>query len=157
MYFRSIWKNIKSRCQDPKCLAYPRYGARGITIRPAWSDDFELFHREVIDEIGDRPEGFMTLDRIDNDGHYEPGNIRWATVSEQNANRNPYMYQKRKGREHLPRWVEERKSRVPGRPPKFRAAFVSKRIPYRGIFTTCVVEAYQDALEMRKTLGIPVE
>jgi len=69
----------KARCTDPRSQAWPLYGGRGIRFLFA---SFEQF----LAEIGPRPAG-MTLDRTNNDGHYEPGNCRWATRSEQQRNK----------------------------------------------------------------------
>ena len=68
-----IWCNIKSRTTNPKVNCYPRYGGRGIRMCDEWFNSFEAFAKGV----GERPLG-MTLDRINNDGHYEPGNVRWV-------------------------------------------------------------------------------
>lgn len=78
------WKGMIQRCTNPKHTSYEYYGARGITICQRWRDSFEAF----LVDMGSRPEG-KTLDRIDNDGNYEPGNCRWATASEQNSNQRP--------------------------------------------------------------------
>jgi general stress protein YciG len=76
------WQSMKRRCTDPQHFAYHRYGGRGISVCEAWGADFWSFARDM----GDRLEGH-TLDRINNDGNYEPGNCRWANQATQSANR----------------------------------------------------------------------
>lgn len=79
------WQAMKQRCLNPISPNYKNYGARGISVHPAWVDSFADF----IADVGPAPgEGRrVSLDRIDNDGNYEPGNVRWATsVSEQLRN-----------------------------------------------------------------------
>ena len=70
------------RCQNPKSRAYPDYGGRGIRVCKQW----RLFSN-FIKDMGPRPSPHHSIDRIDVDGHYEPGNCRWATPQEQNRNR----------------------------------------------------------------------
>lgn len=77
------WRHAKSRCYDPNFPNYARYGGRGITMCEEWRRSFGCFLRD----LGDRPSVKHSLDRIDSNGNYEPGNCRWATVEDQNNNR----------------------------------------------------------------------
>jgi hypothetical protein len=85
------WANAKLRCFNPRREDYARYGGRGITMDPIFVESFEAFLKEV----GFRPSPKHSLDRIDNEGHYAPGNVRWATASEQNTNQRPRTRRKR--------------------------------------------------------------
>lgn len=75
------WRAMKNRCTNPNNAAYPRYGGRGIAVCARW-DSFENF----LFDMGRRPSPKHSIDRINNDGDYEPGNCRWATSSQQNSN-----------------------------------------------------------------------
>lgn len=81
----STWRHIQQRCYNPKNKAWDNYGGRGIRVCQEWRDSFEAFYAHV----GPRPSKDLTLDRINNDGHYEPGNVRWATWQQQHANKRP--------------------------------------------------------------------
>lgn len=76
------WENMRQRCHRKESVEYHRYGGRGITVCDRWLLSFEDFFLDV----GKRPSELHTLDRINNNGHYEPGNVRWATRKEQSAN-----------------------------------------------------------------------
>ncbi len=76
------WNGIIQRCTNPKSQNWHRYGGRGIRVCSEWLD-FETFLRDM----GEKPGPGYSIDRIDNDGNYEPGNCRWVTHKENCANR----------------------------------------------------------------------
>jgi hypothetical protein len=76
------WCSAKERCHTPTHAQFASYGDRGISVCPEWRNDFLAFFAY----IGQCPDGH-SLDRINNDGNYEPGNVRWATRTEQQRNR----------------------------------------------------------------------
>ena len=77
----NIWAAMIQRCTNPKSRDWRLYGARGITVCERWRK-FENF----LADMGTKPDG-LSIDRIDNDGNYEPGNCRWATALEQARNK----------------------------------------------------------------------
>lgn len=77
----TVWSNMWGRCVSPNNISYKHYGGRGITVCDRWRD-FEAF----VDDMGEPPEGSQ-IDRIDNDGNYEPGNCRWTTRVENARNK----------------------------------------------------------------------
>jgi hypothetical protein len=88
-YLYVCWKAIKRRCLDRSSGNYYLYGARGISVYSGWINDPAAFVSYVITVLGDRPTPCHSIDRADNNGNYEPGNLRWATKSQQVHNRRP--------------------------------------------------------------------
>jgi hypothetical protein len=78
------WAAMMSRCCSQANRSYHRYGGRGVTVCLEWQDRL-AFIEWIEANLGPRPAG-KSLDRIDNDGNYEPGNVRWATVRQQSDN-----------------------------------------------------------------------
>lgn len=76
-----IWKNMRQRCMNPHNPSWLRYGGRGIQLCDRWKESFENF----LSDMGESPNG-LSIDRIDNNGNYEPANCRWATSLTQGRN-----------------------------------------------------------------------
>lgn len=81
------WSSMLARCTDPNATGWKHYGGRGIRVCPQWQRGPGGFERFLAD-MGTRPVG-TSLDRIDNEGNYEPSNCRWATPKEQRSNQRP--------------------------------------------------------------------
>lgn len=77
-----VWQGMKVRCYSENHKHYPNYGGRGITVCDRWKDSFENFHEDV----GEGYEKGLQLDRVDNDGNYEPDNVRWVTPHQNTMN-----------------------------------------------------------------------
>ena len=86
------WKHLKDRCNNPRDPGYPLYGGRGIKVCPVWDNSFAEFYKAV----GPKPFASASIDRVNCDKDYEPGNVRWASAEEQADNRrNCILYEYR--------------------------------------------------------------
>ena len=83
-YLYRTWESMLQRCFNERHRNYEDYGGRGITVCPQWQDS-KVFLEFCDTVLGQRPEGY-SLDRIDNDGNYEPSNVRWADAKTQSNN-----------------------------------------------------------------------
>ncbi|MBR6613181.1 MAG: hypothetical protein IKK84_00250 [Clostridia bacterium] len=101
----SIWRSMKGRCLNPKDQAYKNYGGRGVTICEEWSNNFVAFYNWAINN-GYSEE--LSIDRIDNNGNYEPSNCRWATrkVQANNKRDNHYLIYNGKS-QTISQWANE--------------------------------------------------
>lgn len=99
----NTWNKIKGRCFNPKDEGFSDYGGRGITMCDEWKNSFEAFYNYV----GKKPEGKYSMDRINNEGNYEPGNVRWATDIEQaNNKRNNRIIEYKGEKKTISEWAE---------------------------------------------------
>jgi hypothetical protein len=117
------WDNMIQRCYNPNYIRSSNYMDRGITVYDGWRHNFNEFY----EYIGDRPTPKHSLDRINNDGDYEPGNVQWATVYEQNHNKRnnkhswpPYILRIQNKNRYT--WIARR--------------YVNKRLLHIGTFNT---------------------
>jgi hypothetical protein len=78
------WSNMKRRCYNKNCHNYNNYGGRGITVCQEWLNDYAIFKEWALSRGYDRG---LSIDRINNNGNYEPSNCRWATAKVQNSNK----------------------------------------------------------------------
>ncbi len=95
------WEKMLRRCKDPKFDSFPWYGGRGIKVCERWQRFEDFFS-----DMGEKPSREYTLDRINNDGNYEPGNCRWATRIEQGSNKRNSRFLTLNGvTKSLPEWA----------------------------------------------------
>lgn len=81
------WDNMIQRCYNPKYIRTHRYKGRNIRVCDRWLDSFDNF----LEDMGERPNKNYSLDRINNDGNYEPSNCKWSTAFEQLSNSSMYL------------------------------------------------------------------
>jgi hypothetical protein len=91
------WMAMKERCYNPKSRLYKNYGGRGIKVCDKWINSFSSFY----EDLGPRPTNKYILDRINNDGNYEPGNCRWTTRRESDRNKTTTKYYEFEGKKLL--------------------------------------------------------
>jgi hypothetical protein len=98
------WEHMRHRCYNPKTKCYHNYGGRGIKVCDRWLHSFSNF----VEDMGMRPSGRHTLERIDNDGNYEPSNCKWATYVEQINNRRTNRFLEFDGKRlTMAQWARE--------------------------------------------------
>jgi hypothetical protein len=88
----NVWKKMRQRCTNPKSHNYQWYGGKGVTVCARWS-----VFKNFKEDMGDRPSREHSIDRIDPNKGYTPGNCRWATMLEQNRNRSTNIYVEKSG------------------------------------------------------------
>jgi hypothetical protein len=101
----AIWSEMRHRCHNPNHRVFSNYGGRGINVCPEW-ENYAIFHKWAITNGYNKN---LTIDRINNDGNYEPENCRWATMKEQQNNRRDNHLVSWDGQtKTLAQWAEER-------------------------------------------------
>ena len=126
----TIWCMIKARTENPKTPGWKDYGGRGIKMCARWSQSFPNFYADM----GAKPITKHSIDRVDNDGNYEPGNCRWATRQEQNSNTRRNIYIEWNGvTKSLPNWALERGVRLDVMYRRYRSGMATEQIMFQGV------------------------
>jgi hypothetical protein len=130
------WRSMIQRCTNPEAPYWAQYGGRGIDVCEEWLESFEAF----VEDVGERPQ-WHTLDRIDNDGDYELGNVRWASRSQQywNSSADLLLHPERSEDERL-----ARKERADKPPEEFERERMSEEME-------ALIKFLQDAAPARPT------
>lgn len=106
-YLYRLWRAMKFRCGKVSGKYYLMYGERGISVYSPWADSYPEFAAWIRGNLGERPSNSHSLDRVNNSGNYEPGNLRWASVKEQNNNtRKNALITYRGQTKTIPEWAE---------------------------------------------------
>lgn len=138
----AVWQGMKQRCLNPNHTAYKYYGGRGIKIHDSWANSYEKF----LSDVGNRPSLLHTLDRIDNNGDYMPGNCRWITRRDQCQNRkNNYLITFRGITRSLSDWSE-----ITGIPTHTLRRRVQNKVP-----TEIILNKHLIPRKKKKKLKIP--
>lgn len=140
----SAWMHMKQRCLNPNCKSYKHYGGRGITVCPEWLSNFESFRDWAL------ANGYaedLTLDRIDNDGNYEPSNCRWVSMKVQESNKRNNHYVTYKGEKIT---LSECARRLGLTPNQFRYRHIVKGLSIDEISQDCGVMCYLTLEELKE-------
>lgn len=155
-----IWCAMKQRCYNPNNKRYDSYGGRGITICDEWLNDYPAFRKWAI-ENGYEDNGKLSIDRIDNDGNYEPNNCRWADIITQANNRSSNIVITYNGKtQTLRQWSEETGISMDALYSRYRAGKTAeeilKKYDVRNIGCTRVDISTNRIIELRKQgMSIP--
>lgn len=123
-----VWCSIKQRCLNPNNPRYARYGGRGITVCDEWLNDYPAFRKWAM-ENGYEDNGKLSIDRIDNDGNYEPSNCRWADNLTQANNKSSNVLITYNGKtQTLREWSEETGIHMDNLYYRYRAGKTPKEI-----------------------------